>query len=65
MHYNDHLGRQAISFLRKLMKRYGSDMHQMPEYFEDYFFTMLPEYNSLYSLLMCDYKEGSKKNENK
>lgn len=65
MHYNEHLGKQAISFLRKLMKTYGADRHQMPEYFEEYFFTFLSNYNSLCSLLMCDFKEGSKENENK
>ena len=65
MHYNEHLGKQAISFLRKLMRTYGSDKHQMPEYFEDYFFTFLEDYKSLNSLLMCDYKEGVSKNEDK
>lgn len=54
MHYHEHLGKQAVSFLRNLMRQYGDDKHQMPEYF----FEMLKSYPSLNGLLLSDIKEG-------
>ena len=50
MHYNEHLGKQAVSFLRNLMKQYGNDK------FEEQFFEMLKSYPSLNGLLLSDIK---------
>ena len=55
MHYHEHLGKQAVSFLRNLMKQYGNDK------FEEQFFEMLKSYPSLNGLLLSDMKEGENK----
>ena len=57
MHYHEHLGKQAISFLRNLMKQYSNDK------FEEQFFEMLKSYPSLNGLLLSDMKEGMLSNE--
>lgn len=54
MHYHEHLGKQAISFLRNLMKQYGNDK------FEEQFFEMLKSYPSLNGLLLSDMKKEYK-----
>lgn len=57
MHYHEHLGKQAVSFLRNLMKQYGNDK------FEKQFFEMLKSYPSLNGLLLSDMKKGDDNNE--
>lgn len=52
MHYHEHLGKQAVSFLRNLMKQYDNDK------FEEQFFEMLKSYPSLNGLLLSDMKNS-------
>lgn len=57
MHYNEHLGKQAVSFLRNLMKQYGKYGNDK---FEEQFFEMVKSYPSLNGLLLSDMKKGYK-----
>lgn len=63
-HYSDHLGRQALSFLKHLMIKQGETRHEMPEYFEDDFYTMMKNYPSLNGYILSYYEEGKSRLEN-
>lgn len=49
---------EALSFLSRLMLRQGETKHEMPEYFEDDFYTLLKNYQSLNEYILKFYEEG-------
>lgn len=57
-YFSDHHLRQSASFLMNLADVYGSDKHQMPEYFEDEFFEILDRYPAIRNRFMERMKKA-------
>ena len=57
-YFSDHHLRQSASFLMNLADVYGSDKHQMPEYFEDEFFEILDRYPAIINRFMERMKKA-------
>lgn len=60
-YFSDHHLRQSASFLMNLADVYGSDKHQMPEYFEEEFFDLLDRYPAIRNRFMERMKKAGDK----
>lgn len=54
----------ALAFLQMLMFKQGNTKHEMPEYFEDDFYTLIKNYSLLNEHLLMNYNEGRRRLEN-
>lgn len=64
-HYSEHLGRQALSFLKHLMIDQGRTRHERcRNIFEDNFYTRMKCYPSLNSYMLSYYEEEKRKLKN-